>query len=332
MKSDDFPGKPKTFMKGIRNPVSMDRTTSDEPVPMSSRAAMIAMSRQSGIQASSDVQSYVQEGESLITGTLQEISNESIVVSPYQPRLIFDTATLEDLATSIQTIGQVKPILVRPLEDGRFEIVGGERRWRAVKLIGWETIQAIVKPMSDGVAMVLALTDNEQEELCDYERGKSYSQIIGKGEETSMRALARRVGVNHSTVSRCLLLMQLPKPVIETLDANPRLITANYAKRFIDYCANHANVVCEVVSEMVNTNLSQEAAIRLIDKKIKTLDSSKPEVKSDILDLPGIGTIKIVGRKVELHCFKGIDPKRLSSQLESFLQTIDKEYLIGPQN
>lgn len=113
------------------------------------------------------------EGEWIAAGTLQDIPIDQIVVSPYQPRLVFDVKALEDLATSIQTIGQGKPVLVRPLPDGRFELVGGERRWRAIKLIGWQKIQAIIKPMTDGVAMVLALTDNEQEDLSDYELAKT---------------------------------------------------------------------------------------------------------------------------------------------------------------
>lgn len=138
-----------------------------------------------------------------------------------------------------------------------------------------------------------------------------------------MRALARRLGINHSIVSRCLLLMQLPETIRAILDKSPRLITANYVKRFVDYSANNVEIVEPVVKSMNETGLQQEAAIRLIGKEIAALTattSPKPVGKA----FDGLGTMKVAGRKVEFQCHKGIDPERLSAQFEAFLLTIDR--------
>ncbi len=254
---------------------------------------------------------------------LRDIGVAEIDPSPYQPRLYFDPTALEELATSIQVLGLGTPILVRPLENGRYELVGGERRWRASKLNGATTITAIIKPMSDGAAMLLALTDNEKEDLSDYELGKSYYRIINEGEEGSIRALARRLGINHSSISRCLAMMELPVPIRSVLDKNPRLITLNYVKRFIDLSAANTDIVHEVVQLMADNGVQQEAALREIEKRIATLNPADPNTKAVNRVVSGIGAMKITGQRIELKCVKGVSVQLLSNLFEDFLKNID---------
>lgn len=323
MKSNDFPGNPNSqTMHGLRAPEAI-------PEPQISRAsARAAMLQKAGLNAAPEADQALSvaplEGELMSGDTvLADVPVTQIVKSPYQPRIIFDEKAIEELATSIQTIGLGKPILVRPLPNGKLELVGGERRWRAVQLNGDSTIQAIIKVMSDGVAMLLALTDNSQEDLTDYELARSYHRILESGEEQSQRALSRRLGVNVSIVSRCLTLMQLPESIREVLDKSPGLITCNYAKRFVDYAELHPAIVGKAVQVMSETGAQQEAALRLIDKEIAALNLTQLPHKNESRAVEGLGTIKVTGARLEVKCVKGIDPQRLSQQFEEFLRTLD---------
>jgi ParB family chromosome partitioning protein len=256
--------------------------------------------------------------------TLEDVPVDRIVPSPYQPRLYFDPARLEELATSIQSMGLATPILVRPLPDGQLELVGGECRWRACQINGAATISAIIRPMSDAAAMLLALTSNVSEDLSDYEWGKSYSRILKDGQEVSIRALARRLGVNHSSVSRCLAMMQLPEAVRQVLDTSPQLITANYVKRFLDIATIDSDLV------MKEEGLQQEAALRQLNRQI-TESKQSAQARPVSTSFKGIGAIKVVGQKIEFKCEKGVDAQRLRSQFEAFLRTVDQASVAGAE-
>lgn len=323
MKSNDYPGNPKsTAMHALRTPEAI-------PEPQISRVlARAAMLEKAGINATPDADMSLSlaplTGELMSSDSiLADVPVTQIVKSPYQPRLVFDEKAIEELATSIQTIGLGKPILVRRLQNGKLELVGGERRWRAVQLNGNETIKAVIQVMSDAVAMLLALTDNSQEDLTDYELARSYHRILVNGEEQSQRALARRLGVNVSIVSRCLTLMQLPESIHGVLDRKPGLITSSYAKRFVDYAEIQPAIVEKVVQVMDESSLQQEAALRVIEKEIATLNKMPEAPKNESRAVKGIGTMKVAGTRLEFKCEKGIDPQRLSKQFEEFLRTLD---------
>ena len=323
MKSNDFPGNPNSVgMHGLRTPEAI-------PEPQVSRAsARAAMLQKAGINEAPEVNLTVSavpiEGEWNSGDTiLADVPVTQIVKSPYQPRLVFDEKAIEELATSIQTIGLGKPIIVRPLPNGKLELVGGERRWRAVLLNGGDTIKAVIQHMSDAMAMMLALTDNSQEDLTDYELARSYHRILEDGEEKSQRALARRLGVNVSIVSRCLTLMQLPESIRTVLDINPGLITCNYAKRFVDHAVSQPAIVERAVQVMDQSGVQQEAALRLIEKEIAALNKAPEPPRSESRAVEGVGTIKVAGTRLEFKCEKGIDPQRLSQQFEEFLRTLD---------
>jgi ParB family chromosome partitioning protein len=319
MKSNDYPGNPKsTAMLGLRAPETI-------PEPLISRAsARTAMLEKAGLNSPPEANSPALTGEWMSGDSiLADVPVTQIVQSPYQPRLVFDEKAIEELATSIQTIGLGKPILVRRLPNGKFELVGGERRWRAVQLNGNETIKAVIQGMSDAVAMLLALTDNSQEDLTDYELARSYHRILENGEEQSQRALARRLGVNVSIISRCLTLMQLPESIRGVLDRKPGLITSNYAKRFVDYADTQPTIVEKTVRSMDELRLQQEAALRVIEKEISRLNKPSEAQKNESRRVKGIGTIRVAGARLELKCEKGIDPQRLSQQFEEFLRSLD---------
>lgn len=317
MKSEDYPGRRKTAgMMGLRAPAVIPKIA--EPV---SRAQMLAMTQE-------DNSSSEQTDLSNIPMTLLELSVDSIKPSPYQPRLTLNEAAIEELANSIQSIGLIKPLIVRPLGKAEYELIGGERRWRAHKLIGIKTVMAYVRPIEDALAKVMALTDNEgQEPLTEYERGRSYADILASGVESSQRALARRLGVNVSIVSRCLLLMELPASVRQILDKKPSLIGGLKAKEFIEFGKTHPELLTQAVVSMRDQNITQVQALRWIAQKISEQQGNTATSKALSKSIKGLGTLKIDGGKLEFRCEKGIDPQLFSQQLTSFLEAINPEQL-----
>ncbi|GLO32870.1 chromosome partitioning protein ParB [Pseudomonas putida] len=259
---------------------------------------------------------------------LEEVLVELIDPSPYQPRMFFDQAKLEELAGSIDSVGLGKPILIRPVGE-RYELVGGECRWRAHKMLGRETIKAFVKPMSDDMAMLLAITDNIQNDLTDYEKAVSYQRYMLKGTDKSQRALARRLGVDHTVVNRCLDLVQLPDQIKEILNTKPDLITANYAKKFVEHSKVDVNIVHRVVIQMAEKGTGQEAALRIIGQKLAACSGPKAQA-AEPRKLQGFGSVRLNGRKLEFKIDKEVDPQKIMDKLAAFLDSIDAAEFATP--
>lgn len=321
MKSDDYPGRKRTVgMMGLRAPAAVPQFT--EQV---SRAQMLAMSKEEDSNAESSVEI---EATTNSQTTLAEIPLEAIKPSPYQPRLTLNEAAIEELANSIQSIGLVKPLIVRPVGQDEYELIGGERRWRAHKLVGIKTVMAYVRPMNDAMAKILALTDNEgQEPLTEYERGRSYAHILESGDEPSQRALARRLGVNVSIINRCLLLMELPEAARQILDKNPGLIGGLRAKEFIEFGKTHPDLLVQAIISMRDGGISQVQALRWIAQKIAEQKGNPEPSRAMSKAIKGLGTMKIDGRKMEFRCEKNVDMQLFSEQLAAFLETINLDSL-----
>ena len=312
MKSEDYPGKPKPAVIGLRKPAEIP---AGAPSSAKGRAAMLEK------LDAKNVEPLIGE---LITNdqALQEIQLSLIDVSPYQPRMVFDAVAISQLAESIGEIALGKPILVRPLPNGRYELVGGERRWRAITILGWDTISAVIKPMNDDMAMLLALADNEHEQLTDYELARSYDRYLKNGNDKSQSAIARRLGINRSVVSRCLDLMKLTPAIREVLDQHPGLITANYAKKFVELAGKHQHIVERQVLSMVDKGTKQEQALRQIAQKISACSNPVAPAFAPRA-VVGIGIMKLSGQKLELKCQDGINPNLVMEQFEEFLKTVD---------
>jgi len=286
---------------------------------------MLAMSKEEDSPAESAVENETTANSQT---TLAEIPVEAIKPSPYQPRLTINEAAIEELANSIQSIGLVKPLIVRPVGLGDYELIGGERRWRAHKLVGIKTVMAYVRSMDDAMAKILALTDNEgQEPLTEYERGRSYAHILESGDEPSQRALARRLGVNVSIISRCLLLMELPEAARQILDKNPGLVGGLKAKEFIEFGKTHPDLLVQAITSMRDEGISQVQALRWIGQKIAEQKGNPEGLRVTSKAIRGLGTMKVDGRKMEFRCEKNVDMKLLSEQIAAFLETINLDSL-----
>ncbi len=141
------------------------------------------------------------------------ISIGAITPNPYQPRREFSEDALNDLCSSIKTRGVLQPVLIRPLEGGRYELVAGERRLRASKLAGLTDIPTLVREMTDQESLAIALIENlQREDLNAVEEALGYQQLQQQF-GLSQEELARQVGKSRSAVANALRLLNLPESV-----------------------------------------------------------------------------------------------------------------------
>ena len=153
---------------------------------------------------------------------LIEVPLSRIVPNSFQPRKHFDEEHLASLTASVRELGVLQPVLVRPAQDDRYELVAGERRWRAAKRAGLQTIPALVRDVTDDASLEQALVENlHREDLNPLEEGAAYQQLIEDFHLTH-EELATRVGKSRAAISNTLRLFQLP-PTIQRLVAEGQL-------------------------------------------------------------------------------------------------------------
>ena len=153
---------------------------------------------------------------------LLELPITSIRASGLQPRKHFEEESLASLTASVRELGVLQPVLVRPASEGTYELVAGERRWRAAKRAGLQTIPALVRDVSDDVSLEQALVENlHREDLNPLEEAAAYQQLIEDFDLTH-EELSARVGKSRAAISNTLRLFQLP-PAIQRLVAEGQL-------------------------------------------------------------------------------------------------------------
>ena len=134
-----------------------------------------------------------------------------------QPRIHFDEEALQELAESISTHGLLQPIVVRPMIGGTYQIVAGERRWRACRIAGLNTVPVIIKSLDDKQTMELALIENLQRmDLNPVEESKGYARLL-KEFELTQEEVAERVGKSRSAITNALRLLSLPDDMLNAL-------------------------------------------------------------------------------------------------------------------
>jgi len=172
----------------------------------------------------------VREDENVTSDSaeVRMISIDSIIPNPYQPRREFSEEALGDLAASIETRGVLQPVLIRPLESGRYELVAGERRLRASKKAGLTEIPTLVRKMTDQESLAIALIENlQREDLNAVEEALGYQQLQQEF-GLSQEELARQVGKSRSAVANALRLLNLPESV--QIDIQQNNISAGHGR------------------------------------------------------------------------------------------------------
>jgi len=162
---------------------------------------------------------------------LREVPVGSISPNPHQPRAYFDEESLASLTASVAELGVLQPILVREVGDERFELIAGERRWRAAKRAGLPSIPVVVREVDEVLSLEQALVENlHREDLNPLEEAAAYQQLM-EDFELTQEAVAQKVGKSRSAVANTLRLFQLP-PTIQRLLAENQL-TGGHAKAIL---------------------------------------------------------------------------------------------------
>jgi len=196
----------------------------------------------------------------------RELPVGSLVPNRHQPRTYFDEALLEDLAASLKLHGMVQPIVVRKVGD-RFEIIAGERRWRAARKAGLAMVPVVIKEVPDDRLLEFALVENiQRQELNPIEEAKAYFQL-GEHLRLTQEQVADRVGKSRPQVANTLRLLRLPTPLQELI-AHGTLSTG-HGKVLLG--VEEARTQTQLADEVVNKQLS----VRALEARIHTLGRAK---------------------------------------------------------
>ncbi len=162
-----------------------------------------------------DIKSAGDKNADKLVGHIVELEMSSIEVNPFQPRTSFNEESLRELASSIRELGVIQPITVRKLDFDKYQLVSGERRFRASKLVGLETIPAYIRIANDQESLEMALVENiQRQDLDPIEIALSYQRLIDEIQLTQEQ-LSDRIGKNRSTIANYLRLLKLD-PIIQT--------------------------------------------------------------------------------------------------------------------
>jgi len=254
--------------------------------------------------------------------TLLDVDREEIVKVPlkqiipnrFQPRTIFDEEKIDELARTIHTHGMIQPIVVRQLNHDQFEIIAGERRFRAIKKLGWENVPAIIKDMNDKQTASIALIENlQREELTPIEEAIAYNQLI-EIHELTQEALAQRLGKSQSTVANKLRLLKLPQPIQEALLS--KTITERHARALMPLKDEEKQL--KVFKEIIEKNLNVKQTEERINKLLSQGAKPKPKRISFSKDVRiAVNTIR---QSLQMVHKSGINVDSVEEELDDFYQ------------
>lgn len=253
---------------------------------------------------------------------MAQIPVDLIDPNPFQPRRAFSEEHLKELADSIRASGVVQPVLLRQV-GGRYQLVAGERRWRAASLAGIQAIPSLVRELSDGEALEIALTENVlREDLSSLEVARAY-QAMQERFGYSHEQIAARLGLNRSTITNTLRLLKLP-PEIQKLIEQEQL-SQGHARALLS-CQN-PEAQLKLAAAITRDGLSVRQAERMASSagsgtKQESADDSPepradPNLRAAILELErALGTrVKIAGNdqrgRIEISYYSAQDLNRL---------------------
>ncbi|VXC37401.1 Chromosome partitioning protein ParB [Flavobacterium sp. 9AF] len=224
-----------------------------------------------------DIKSVEDKGADKVVGNIIELELDAIEINPFQPRSNFNEETLKELAISIKELGVIQPITVRKLDFNKFQLISGERRLRASKLAGLETIPAYIRLANDNESLVMALVENiQRHDLDPIEVALSYQRLIDEINLTQ-EELSDRVGKKRSTITNYLRLLKLD-PIIQT-GMRDGFISMGHGRALISIEDD------EVQSEIYHKVVSQNLSVRETEALVKKYqDSLKPQAAKSASD------------------------------------------------
>lgn len=221
------------------------------------------------------------EAVKISVASIQELPLTAIRPNPFQPRTEFDEEALQELAVSIKSIGIVQPITVRAVENGNYEIIAGERRFRASKIAGLESIPAYIRKTEDENLLEMALIENiQREDLNAIEVAISYQRLIDECSLTQ-DGLSERVGKKRTTVSNYLRLLKLPAQI--QLAIRDKKITMGHARAIINIEDPDTQFM---IFEQI---LKYDFSVRKVEEIVRELANPKPEEEKQAKKTKEIG-------------------------------------------
>lgn len=216
------------------------------------------------------------------TEEIKKIPIDAIVPNRFQPRTVFDDEKIEELARTIHTHGIIQPIVVREFGGKKFEIIAGERRWRAMKKLGWDEVPAIIKNLNDTETASMALIENlQREELSPIEEAIAYGKLL-ELHNLTQEALAQRLGKGQSTVANKLRLLKLPNEVQEAL--LNKTITERHARSLIPLKdpEKQIKLLQEMIEKNLNVKQTEERVVRMLEQSEKKPQPRKKAFSKDM--------------------------------------------------
>ncbi len=254
--------------------------------------------------------------------TTQDVPLDRIVPNRYQPRQTFEPGELAQLAESVKRNGVLQPVLVRRKADGMFELIAGERRYRAAKLAGLKSIPAVVCNSSDEQSMELALIENlQREDLNPIEEARAYSRLVTEFGLTQ-EALAQRFGKERSSVANSLRLLNLPNEIKELVES--LVISMGHAKVLLGL--SRPELQLKLAKRIVEGQLSVRQAEQIIASELRTgktrpaarRAAAYPDLEEKFRKRLGTKVTISKGRKggrIEIHYFEPADLDRLTDMI-----------------
>lgn len=220
-----------------------------------------------------------------------------IIPNKEQPRKTFDQTALEELADSIRQHGVLQPLLVRPLPNGAYQLVAGERRWRASRLAELKEVPVIIKELTDTEAMEIAIIENlQREDLNPIEEAEGLQTLIDKCGFTQ-EEVATSVGKSRPAITNALRLLKLPEDVREMTKKGE--ISAGHARALLSF--DNQALMQEVAAKIVSDKLTVRDVEKLA-KCPKTAETKKaPRRRDSIYDEVELSLTEALGRKVKVY-------------------------------
>ncbi len=245
-------------------------------------------------------------------GEISLIRISEIEPNKKQPRSSFDETALSELADSIASKGVLQPLLVRPIDDNRYQIVAGERRWRAARMAGLTELPVIIRDLEDSEAMEIALIENlQREDLSVIEEAKGYEVLMEKYNLTQ-EDISQAVGKSRSAIANSLRLLKLPKNIVDMLESGS--ITAGHAKALLSL--GSPTDMDMFAQEILKGHLSVRQLEKMIQNALKNKKRKyKGYSRESIYDEVEISLKEYLGRKVRVT---GNKDKKGILQIEFF--------------
>lgn len=259
-----------------------------------------------------------------------KLSLNEIEPNKDQPRKTFDEKALAELADSIAQHGVIQPLLVRPMPDGSYQLVAGERRWRAARRAGLSEVPVVIREMSDSEMMELALIENlQREDLNPIEEAEGLQQLIdtyGLTQETA----AARVGRSRPAIANALRLLSLPAPILELTREGK--ISAGHARALLSLGDE------EKMVEIADLILKKEISVREVERLAKAAAKEKTQKEKPIprrdtfYDEVELALTNSLGRRIKVNVNK--KENRGTIEIEFFDQKdlSDISRLLDPEN